>query len=173
MKIIYLNNCWFTNVGEAFIDIGGLYLTKSIFSESKVACISAMTNYYVDLANQKAGYHKIFKKNVKSEMYDLSDMSKHLMADYVIMPGMLATEEFLSAKSKFMVDKLHANGCKVVFLGLGGLKYDDKEREVFSRYLDEIQPEFVMTRDDVTYDNYKDVAPCVKGIDCAFWTIDL
>lgn len=31
MKIIYDNNCWFTNVGEAFIDIGALQLIKTSF----------------------------------------------------------------------------------------------------------------------------------------------
>ena len=35
MKIVYFNNCWFTNVGEAFIDLGGMELTKRIFSGFK------------------------------------------------------------------------------------------------------------------------------------------
>lgn len=27
MKILYYNNCWFTNVGEDFVDIGEMGLT--------------------------------------------------------------------------------------------------------------------------------------------------
>lgn len=46
MKILYYNNCWFTNVGEAFIDIGAMNLLKRIFPHSQIACISEMAAYY-------------------------------------------------------------------------------------------------------------------------------
>ena len=55
MKILYLNNCWFTNVGEAFIDVGGMELARKIFPDSSIACFSAMSNYYV-----KAGEWIVF-----------------------------------------------------------------------------------------------------------------
>lgn len=46
MRVLYYNNCWFTNVGEAFIDIGGMNLLKKIFSRDQMACCSEMTTLY-------------------------------------------------------------------------------------------------------------------------------
>ncbi len=99
-------------------------------------------------------------------------MSDYLNADYVILPGMVGTIDFLNAPSRKMVDKLVEKGCRPVFLGLGGEKYDENEVEALKRYFELIKPALITTRDDEIYKYYKDVVPCVKAIDCAFWTVD-
>ena len=171
MRVLYFNNCWFTNVGEAFVDIGGMHLTRLIFPEARIACMSAMTNFYVDLAAEKENKKSLFNRK-SAKNIPLADMAVRLEADYVIMPGMFATEEYLLGAERTMIDELRKNGTKVIFLGMGGVNYNEKEVDAFKKYLEEIQPAFIMTRDKETYDNYKNVAPCVSGIDCAFWTVD-
>lgn len=172
MKILYFNNCWFTNVGEAFIDVGGMELTKKIFGEDcQIACLSAMTNYYVNNA-PSSNSKRLFKKEFIPKPIDFK-MSDYINADYVVLPGMVGTIEFLNAPSRRMVDKLAEKGCRPVFLGLGGERYDDAEIEALKRYFDEIKPALITTRDDDVYEQYKDIAPCVKGVDCAFWSVDV
>lgn len=171
MKILYFNNCWFTNVGEAFIDIGGMELTKRIFGDDcHMACLSAMTNYYVN--NAPIGKRRLLSKDVPTKPIEFK-MSDHLNADYVVIPGMVGTQEFLNAPSRKMIDKLVEKGCRPVFLGLGGEKYNQDEIEALRTYFKQIKPALIISRDDDVYKQYKDVAPCVKGVDCAFWTVDV
>lgn len=181
MKILYFNNCWFTNVGEAFIDIGGMELAKRIFPDAQIACISAMSNYYTNkvkvtwqekVRDIKRNFRNI-RKNQDIVDLPVGQMDNLLDADYVILPGMIATCDFLNAKSRLMIDNLNSRGCKVIFLGMGGIDYGGKEVDEFSDYLDKLKPELVVTRDIATYENYKDVANCISGIDCAFWTKDV
>ena len=99
-------------------------------------------------------------------------MSDYLNADYVIIPGMVGTKEFLNAPSRKMIDVLAEKGCRPIFLGLGGEKYDNDETEALKTYFKQIKPALILSRDNEVYEQYKDVAPCIKGIDCAFWTVD-
>ena len=170
MKVLYFNNCWFTNVGEAFIDIGGMKLTQTLFGEGcQLACISAMTDYYVK--NAPSAKHGFFSRKQASRSLNFK-MSDHLLADYVVIPGMVGTIEYLNAPSCAMVDTLINNGCRPIFLGLGGEKYNQEETDALKRYFDRVKPALITTRDDEVYEFYKDVAPCVKAIDCAFWSVD-
>lgn len=181
MKILYFNNCWFTNVGEAFIDIGGMELMKKIFPDAQFACISAMSNYYTSMVKTtwqekisdiKKDFRKLKRKQETADLR-VAQMDNMLYADYVVLPGMVATCGYLEAKSRRMIDNLRSQGCKVIFLGMGGFDYEGEEVYAFSKYLQDIKPELVVTRDMATYNNYKDVANCISGIDCAFWTKDV
>ena len=169
MRVLYFNNCWFTNVGEAFIDIGGMTLTKKIFGQDcAMACLSAMTNYYVTNAPSN---RRFFQKDISPVPVNFK-ISDYINADYVIIPGMVGTREYLNAPSCRMVDRLVEKGCRPVFLGLGGIEYNQEEIEAMKVYFDHIKPALITSRDDLVYDAYKDVAPCVKGVDCAFWSVD-
>ena len=173
MKIIYWNNCWFTNVGEAFIDIGGMELTKQIFSGAQIGCLSPMSHYYVD--NVQMSPREIIKKHFSKSNESVFQIEDYLSADYVILAGMFATKEYLELNkgTKIMIEKLLAKGSKIIFWGLGGLEYNNEEISSFSRYLEKINPTLVVTRDKETFDNYKNVANCISGIDCAFWINDV
>ena len=148
-----------------------MFLIKKIFgADCQIACISAMTDYYVN--NAPLARHHFFPKPPihKSVSFKLSD---YLNADYVIIPGMVGTLEYLNAPSKKMIDVLAKKGCRPIFLGLGGEKYDEKEFDSLKKYFEQIKPALITTRDNEIYEQYKNVAPCVKAIDCAFWTIDM
>lgn len=132
--------------------------------------MSAMTDFYIKNAPLRRKFNISFR-NRKIEQNSFK-MCNYINADYVILPGMVGTEEYLKAPSKKMVDILISKGCKVIFLGLGCNKYDIKESDALKRYYDQIKPALITTRDNETYERFKNVAPCIKAIDCAFWGID-
>ena len=165
-RVIYFNNCWFTNVGEAFIDIGSLQLIKNILPNAVIACASDMTNYYYNSISKKNGEPFLFRSDNRKV---IADFYENLECDYIILSGMFATSLFLNTQGRIMVDSFLKRGAKLIFLGLGGCTYEDKEVSDFSRYIESTKPVLVMTRDDITYNNYKDISNCISGIDCAFW----
>lgn len=167
MKILYFNNCWFTNIGEAFIDLGGIELTKQIFPHAQIACISAMSDFYVTAATNEK---KIFQHPRK---YLTAKMNSFLEADYVVVPGMVGTLEYLNAPSRKMIDELLSRDCKLILLGLGGGGYTVEEQDAFARYLAQTNPALIITRDKEIYNNYNNFANCINGIDCAFWVRDV
>lgn len=180
-NVIYLNNCWFTNVGEAFIDIGAKVMLNKIFDKFNFATVTSMSQWYIDNnkyvkpigANLiKRVAPNIFKKKYADNAFDYIQLFE---PDYFVVAGMFATSEFVNAKktSSELLKLVHRTNCKLIFLGLGGVKYDQKEMDDFKYYLDEIKPALVVTRDYSTYKNYKDIVQCIDGIDCAYWLSDV
>lgn len=162
MNICVNNNCWFTNVGEAFIDLGLKAIIKNISKNNDIhySSVSPMTKYYLpNIAKE----HAIFNGNLYKP-------------DLFLLAGMYATKETFMEKSIWetyeTAKRIVANGGKVGFVGLGGMYYDKKERDEVLKGLDKLQPLFIITRDRKTYDLYKDYFECKKGLDCAFWLKD-
>lgn len=162
MYITNNNNCWYTNVGEAFIDIG----VKNIFN--KIAkqnnnlhynTISPMSKYYIG---------NLLGNNYKLEnIYDPTDW---ICPDLFILPGMFGSVEFVNnSYSIEMARKVKKNGGEIAFLGFGACKYNDIERKTVIKAMQELKPLFVITRDNKTYEMYKDFVNCTKGLDCAYW----
>jgi len=165
MSILYFNNCWFTNVGEAFIDIGGMALLKKIFIDEEIVNISSMNTWYID-AIQK-------KENSFFSVMEYLNMGEYFLGDYVIYSGMFASEDFIGRDSYNMLISFVDRGVKPIFLGLGQSNYSLKETKKFIELIDRVKPALIVSRDDTTYNNFKDYAPSIRGIDCAFWVKDV
>lgn len=168
MRILYYNNCWFTNVGEAFIDIGAFNIMDKLWKNPQVACISDMGDWYANSLIQRntTRFRKPKLSTSSAKLYN------YLEADYLVMAGMFASEVYLSSPGRIMVDCLVRNGTKLILLGLGSEKYTEQERNALSRYYESIRPDLIVTRDQKTYETYKDCAECISGLDCAFWIKD-
>lgn len=168
MKILYYNNCWFTNVGEAFVDIGAMQLLKTIFPGCQLINVSNMNRLYLDLICKREKIANPYMDNMGTIR-----MLKVYSGDYFVMPGMIASEAFLKEEVLIKeIMELANRGTKIIFLGLGQATYSEKETEGFKRFIEKIRPALIMSRDDVVYENFKDCCPAVKGIDCAFWVKD-
>ena len=168
MRILYYNNCWFTNVGEAFIDIGAFNIINKLWDHPQVACVSDMSDWYSEeLVQRHTSRFRRPKLTVNS-----AKVYEHLEADYLVMSGMFASEVYLKSQGRTMVDTLVRNGAKLILLGLGSEKYSEQERTALSRYYEAIRPELIITRDQKTYEAYKDCAESISGLDCAFWVKD-
>ena len=168
MRILYYNNCWFTNVGEAFIDIGALNIINSLWNHPQVACISDMSDWYSNSLLQRN------TSRFRKPRIDVSSakMYEYMEADYIVMSGMFASEVYLQSPGRTMVDTLVRNGAKLILLGLGSEKYSEQERTALSRYYETTRPALIITRDQKTYESYKDCAESISGLDCAFWIKD-
>lgn len=178
-NIVYFNNCWFTNVGEAFIDIGSYQYIKQIFGNNiHISTITDMTEWYIDKnKNWRSLYSKalkIFNNDAFGKKYvsKAVNMFELYDADYYVLSGMFGCKAFLETKASRELLRLSKEGKKVLFLGFGGLKYNSDEINSIRDYLKELQPLLVVTRDKQTYENYKNITNCISGIDCGFWICD-
>lgn len=163
MYIVNNNNCWFTNVGEAFIDIGVKSIIHSIserHDEIKYGTISPMSKYYISRIQSCS--------ESKNEMNSFNP-AEWIIPDIYIIPGMYGTENFAESYTLDMARNIKSKGGKVAFLGFGACDYGLKERNTVLRIMKELNPLFVITRDNKTYELYKDYIECIKGLDCAFW----
>lgn len=98
--ILYLNNCWFTNVGEAFIDIGAMRLIQNIFPDKSIGCCSAMSNYYVNNL-QNGNFDELARKKCLPTFC----AQDYFYADYIILAGMFVSLHLFPGEKEF-VDKL-------------------------------------------------------------------
>lgn len=166
MRVIYYNNCWFSNVGEAFIDIGAFSIINSLWKNPKIACMSDMSEWYGERLVKRCSSWNRGIDLISGKMYE------YLEADYIVMSGMFASEIYLESPGRKMVDELIYGGAKLILLGMGSGTYSEKERKALAVYYEKIAPELIITRDRKTYEMYKDYAECISGLDCAFWVKD-
>lgn len=163
MKVLYYNNSWFTNVGEAFIDIGAMELIGKIFDNVQIATYSNMSNYYVMNA----------KMELERKISDIYDMSNDYDADYLVLSGMFATKELENSVSAQRIKKIVKNGAKLLLIGIGGYEYTEEEFLSFKRFIEATDPILMTTRDKITFDAYKNDVLCISAIDSALWVKDV
>lgn len=175
MNILYYDNCWFTNVGEAFIDIGAMSLIRKLYPDAHIANISNMSKYYFPRTKKK--FLNIIKHENGNQgcPFNLDIVVEHWKYDLLILAGMFMTELHLQGKVCEFVRKSVQAGAKVAFIGLGAEPNIKKETiEKYNEYIKEISPLFITTRDEKTY-NFLKTGGCsglVCGLDAAFWCKD-
>lgn len=173
-NVLYYNNCWMTNIGEAFIDIGACKLLNNIPGINVIAN-SSMTEWYLQDFKRRVNTGSLYNKisGITKNKINLSNCFKlqdYYKPDYFILAGMFASEQLEKAETFEILNTFRERGTEIIFLGLGGEHYNDSEREFFSRLLERLSPKLVTTRDRKTYEAYKDVSECYDGIDCALWS---
>lgn len=174
LKIAYYGNCWMTNLGEAFIDIGAMELLKQALPESDIIFVTPMSHYYNNAMRLRS--RKMFTSR-KRCLRNAAHLGLYIKADLFVMSGMFATEEFLRTGSAtyWVNDFLKSHpGMKVLFMGIGAQQYNGKEVEAFFEYIKTyVNLAGFISRDNETYALYKDLLPnCRPGIDCAFFVGD-
>lgn len=163
MHICSNNNCWFTNVGEAFIDLGVKAIVNNIAKKNEeihYACVSPMSIMYLPESARVRAFRN-------DNFYE---------PDILFLAGMYATSRaFVDDGSSITYEyakKIRKKGRQVAFIGVGGESYTAKERDDVLKGMELLRPLFIVTRDKKTYDLYSDYFECKKGLDCAFWLDD-
>lgn len=136
MKIGYIGGFWATNIGNSFYNLGALHLLKKIFGEDNVFFVPDPPQWF--WSNVKNDYPLI-------EKLDL-DM-------FVISGPCLSTSLIKVYKTLF--DSLKQNNKKLAFISTGASAYTEEEAEEVSKFLNNYDVEFLMTRDTSTYDLYR------------------
>ena len=102
MYIANNNDCWFTNVGEGFIDIGVKNIINNICTRHNdiiYGTLSPMSKYYIE--NLYSRHRKV--DNFFSPL-------EWMVPDLFILPGMYATKKFAKGYTMDMIRKVKNKG---------------------------------------------------------------
>ena len=174
LRIIYYGNCWMTNLGEAFIDIGAMELLKQALPDSEIIFLTPMSKYYNNALRIKSENEKSSRAEC---MKNAAHLGLYMKADMLVMSGMFATEDYLiNGSATYWIDDFlmtHPD-VKVLFMGLGGQNYDQQEITSFANYIKtKINLLGFISRDNEAYTAYSNIIDCCyPGIDCAYFVKD-
>lgn len=156
MKAIYVAGFWSTNIGNAFFDIGVLYVLKKIFGEQNVGLFQTLPDYAYGITPKKNYYNYIEK----------------LQCNYLFCGGPLFASS-LPLLWKEIFYYLSKKGVKLVFISAGAEAYTDKEESLQVNLLKDLKPYCLISRDSETYRRYsKYFTISYDGICFAFFCSD-
>lgn len=158
-RVAVVSGQWGQNVGNAFFNIGGMYVMESVFGKGNVAFFQDQPNYRT--------LHNKFKGNPDSYV----DFATHLDIDYIVLQGpVLNSWMRLSWEKAFKSFK--KNGVKVILHSCAFFKFTRTEIETVKSFLEEYPPYLISTRDSRSYDLLRGWIPEVPkydGIDAGFF----
>ncbi|MBP7051041.1 MAG: hypothetical protein KBE65_08510 [Phycisphaerae bacterium] len=153
--IIVTAGTWSTNIGNAFFQLGARYVMSQ-------ACGDRAVQLFTD----QAGYWRYGKKVEPANSARLLD---HVDAEYVVLSGSLLTYSFPSLWADSL-EILKRRGTRLVLLGVGQFDYSERETQLCRELLREYPPYVFVSRDSVTYQNFRDLAVhSHDGIDNAYF----
>lgn len=188
MNVGLFTSVYFNNIGNGFIDLGAEEALKRALPENAdLIKISQCANFAASMSRSFTlkenpivnwiWVHTMqkFAKMLHDKTYktvstlDVMSVPKIVMLDYLIIPGCVLTVPFFTIYGKLLKEKVE-QGCKIVFLGASGNFYTDYEINTVSKWLAELKPYAIMTRDSVAYGHYaKYSVHSYNGIDNVFF----
>lgn len=165
LKFTILNSYIF-NIGNAFVDYGSIALIRKAYPNAEIQVTGAYPIIIFHRERNKK-YH-LFKAHY-SNYFSLIDT---IDTDYFVLSGMILSEGVVS-RYENEITNLAKKGAKLLISGGGGNKYNKKEKDTFREFIKKINPFCYISRDDQSYDAYKDLFEfSYNGIDCAFFVND-
>jgi hypothetical protein len=137
MKIGYIGGFWATNIGNSFYNLGALHFLKEVFGKDDV--------YFIPDPPQE--YWSTIKHDYK--------WIQNLDLDLFIITGPSFNKSHLQV-FKPIFDELKRKNKKIAYLSVSASAYTEEEASLVSDFINEYPVEFIMTRDEVTYNLYKD-----------------
>ena len=162
---------WTRNMGDAFIDLGALYILKQA-SESNVILSSFMPSWF--LSRGCLSYpEQILGGAIIDKTSNLLDVRGIVNSDYNITAGVRLTVPWLEQCFFDKKLKLNNRDTKLIIIGGGGLRYNNEEFEKVRDYLNKINLYAFISRDAKVFKEYEGIAEhSFDGIDCAFFVND-
>lgn len=157
-SITYCGGFWSTNIGNSFFDLAIYHILQKVCPDAKVTfCDEQPGNYWVQSG-----------KNPVNSL----DFIKHIDSEYVVIAGPLLGKD-LPFLWEDAFEELYRRGVKILLLSAGCISYTKEELDICRSFLKKYPPHVLMTRDQYTYDNFKDLAThSYNGICCAFYIPD-
>jgi len=194
--IVYFKSPW-TNVGNAFIDIGAMFQLSEAHPQHRVHVIGGgMANILINYMTLKKARKirklmptkavKMLKKTLGSRYDTFRDsllgveysagfsfeLITAVKAEYVVLSGVALSRWFVSLYKDVLV-ALSKKGSKIVFLGGGAVQYTDDEAKFVGEFLKEVEPYAIVTRDSWSFNRYGSFARhSYNGIDAGFFVGD-
>ena len=159
-KIAYIGGCWSTNIGNGFFNLGADYVLKQVFGNDNV-------NMVMDQSAFTPGWTRK-KGNIPWAI----NYWEHINVDYVVLLGPILSKAFL-AIWKPTLEVLKRRKIRYMIMSAGMMKYDDNVISEIKEYFVENPPYVITTRDQITYEMFKDSVPQIyNGVCFAFFVPD-
>ncbi len=184
LRILYYGAGWPTNIGNAFIDLGAIALLRRAVPDAEIAFASEMPRWFFKYSHDQSKVKKSWRfgrwrfdiwdvneraSKCSAVMENALDVAALAKCDLLVYAGMAMCEEFVEVNGPSVLT-LSKQGTPVLLLGTGALTYSEDERRLYKDFLREINVIGFVSRDDRSYEMFKDLVPKVhKGIDCAFF----
>ena len=136
MKIGYIGGFWATNIGNSFYNLGALHLLKKVYGEGNVYFIPDPPQWMWKVDNN----------------YDLIS---NIDLDMVFISGPCLNYSMPRVYKKIF-DNFKKRNIKIAFISVGVSEYTQEEAVFVKNFLKDYDIEFMMTRDEETYNFYKD-----------------
>ena len=152
--IVYSGGFWSTNIGNSFFDIAIVDLLKKACPTHRVAfCDEQPGNYWVESGG-----------NPKNSLGYID----YLDSECIAIAGPLLNKNFPKLWGHTF-EKLSARGTKILLISVGCSAYTEEELEICRDFLAEYPPYMLLSRDEYTYNHFKDLSEySYNGICCAF-----
>jgi hypothetical protein len=178
ITIIQCGGGWPTNIGNAFIDLGSIYTLKKVCEKSRILLLSNLSKSLLSRISLSRGLLSRSFLYIRSRlssypMYNMTnvfDVRELIKTDYFVFSGSILTSSWF--KRAFPL-KLLKRKVKIIINGGGGPSYIRQEVEAVREHLKKIRPYAFISRDEVAFKNYEDLADySFNGIDCSFFVKD-
>ncbi|GAB5560438.1 MAG: hypothetical protein SynsKO_20850 [Synoicihabitans sp.] len=157
LKIAIVSGFWGQNIGNAFFNIGGKWILEQVLPGAQI-------NYVLD----QPGY-RTFNDQSKGNPVNDWGMIARLDIDIIVLEGPMLTVNF-PALWEDTFRTLTARGVKIVLLGAAMFRFNEEEKRVNLEFLTRYKPFILSSRDEPTYDTFKECADHSHcGLDSAFF----
>jgi len=159
-QITHILGGWSPNIGNAFFQLGGLQLLKSILPDATFSII-----------NEKPGYPQYWNpKGGNPKNY--FDMAAAVRSDYLVLMGPIFRPEIAEVWEESL-EKIINKGTKIILLGVAAMRYEEEFILTYQKFLKRIHPYLLISRDEETYKRLGEFSEySYNGIDLAFFIPD-
>ncbi|TET19621.1 hypothetical protein E3J74_05905 [Candidatus Bathyarchaeota archaeon] len=194
ITISILGGGWPTNIGNSFIELGSIHLLKTVAPHSKIHVVSGLPRWLFGISSRstkdkllirsarilpkwmlripKRSKKERLLKKVSSDLKYCFDLMNVIESHYAVFLGNALHERFIRLYEPIFM-KLKKNKVKIIIIGAGGKTYSDTEITEVTKFLKTINPYALISRDEQSFENYKDAAQFSHdGIDCGFFISD-
>lgn len=158
MNIAIVGGQWGQNIGNAFFNLGGMYVFESI-GPSNVGFFQDQPNYRT--------LHNKFNGNPKNYI----DLISRMKIDYVVLQGPVLNA-WLRQSWETAFKELKKRDIKIIFHSCAFFKFTDKEINHVRKFFNDFPPHMVVTRDPETFkilNSFGVVKNIRSGIDAGFF----
>ena len=153
--IVYAGGFWSTNIGNAFYNLGVLYLLKKSNPQADVRFLSDQSGWF-------------WRERGGNPLNDLTYL-QYMKPDFLVLSGALINKQFIKIWEPTL-EILFGKGVKLALLSVGCSEYSDYEKKLVEGFFKKYPPYILVSRDQYTYDNFKQLATyAYSGICAAFF----
>jgi hypothetical protein len=155
--IAIVSSYWSTNIGNSFFQLGAEYLLRSAFPQAQIVLVA-----------DQPGYYNVKRGNPKNAFIPL----EYMPIDYLAILGPFLRPEYEGIWGS-TIERLSKRGVRILILSAAMMDYSAELVERSRRWLTQVKPYILTTRDEETYHNFADLVEYTyNGIDAAFFISD-